>query len=460
MDIVFKRKIYDKLLKWKKEDKGSCALLIEGARRVGKSTIAEAFAKANYRSYILIDFRTASKDIKQNFVENVNPINLNRFFQRLSILTSVDLYPRESLIILDEIQRFPKARECIKDLVKDGRYDYIETGSLISIKENVDGITIPSEERKVKMYPLDFEEYLWARGRRPLAEAIKQAFHDKIPFDSSLHKEAKNLFKEYMIVGGMPQSVLAYLSSNESFAKADSAKRLILSLYRDDIKKADKRYRLKAGRLFEGIPGFLSRHDKEVVLDRIDGNATFYDYADAFYWLGDSMMTNNCYRCTDPSLALALNRKDSSVKCYMGDTGLLISAAFSAGVSNNEEVYKKLLKDQLSVNEGMLFENVIAQSVACSGNDLYFYAHRNEKTHQNDIEVDFLLTDGSLSTSKVVPIEVKSSRNYTTISYSRFFASFPKRIGEGYVVHPKQFKIEGGTTYLPCYMFFCLFEEQ
>ena len=457
MDIVLKRKIYDKLVKWKKEDNGSSALLIEGARRVGKSTIAEAFAKANYKSYILIDFRTASKDIKQNFIDNVNPTNINRFFQRLSILTSVELYPRESLIILDEIQRFPKARECIKDLVKDGRYDYLETGSLISIKENSEDITIPSEERKAKMYPLDFEEYLWARGRRTLAEAIKQAFHDKTPFDDSLHKEAKTLFKEYMIVGGMPQSILAYLSSNESFAKADSAKRLILSLYRDDIKKADKHYRLKVGRLFEGIPGFLSRHDKEVVLNKVDGNATFDDYADAFYWLGDSMITNNCYRCTDPSMALALNRKDSSVKCYMGDTGLLISMAFSAGISDSDEVYKKLLKDRLSVNEGMLFENAIAQSVACSGNDLYFYAHRNEKTHQNDIEVDFLITDGNLSSSKVIPIEVKSSRNYTTISYSRFSSCFPKRIGDGYIVHPNQFKVEGKTTYLPCYMFFCLF---
>ncbi len=458
MDIVFKRKIYDKLAAWKKEDNGTSALLIEGARRVGKSTIAEAFAKANYKSYIFIDFRTASRDIKQNFIDNVNPANLNRFFQRLSILTSVDLYPRESLIILDEIQRFPKARECIKDLVKDGRYDYIETGSLISIKENSDGITIPSEERKAKMYPLDFEEYLWARGKRTLAEAIKQAFHDKVPFDNALHKEAKTLFKEYMIVGGMPQSVLAYISSGESFAKADSVKRLILSLYRDDIQKADKRYRLKAGRLFEGMPGFLSRHEKAVVLDKIDGNATFDDYADAIYWLGDSMMVNNCFRCTDPSMALALNKKESSVRCYMGDTGLLMSMAFSSGVSNDEEVYKKLLNDQLGVNEGMFFENVIAQSLACSGNDLYFYAHRSEKIHQNDIEVDFLLTDGNLSSSKVIPIEVKSSRNYSTISYSRFSASFPKRIGEGYVVHPKQFKIEGKTTYLPCYMFFCLFE--
>ena len=457
MDIVFKRKIYDKLVEWKKEDNGSSALLIEGARRVGKSTIAEAFAKANYKSYILIDFRTASKDIKQNFIDNVNPGNLNRFFQRLSVLTAVDLHPRDSLIILDEIQRFPKARECTKDLVKDGRYDYIETGSLISIRENSEGITIPSEERKIKMYPLDFEEYLWARGRRSLAEAIKQAFADKIPFDDSLHKEAKTFFKEYMIVGGMPQSILAYLSSNESFAKADSAKRLILSLYRDDIKKADRRYRLKAGRLFEGIPGFLSRHDKTIVLDKVDTNATFDDYSDAIYWLGDSMMVNNCYRCTDPSMALPLGKKESSVKCYMGDTGLLMSMAFSAGISNSEDVYKKLLKDQLSVNEGMLFENVIAQSIACSGNDLYFYAHRDEKIHQNDIEVDFLLADGNLSSSKVIPIEVKSSRNYSTISYSRFSSSFPKRIGEGYVVHPKQFKIEGKTTYLPCYMFFCLF---
>ena len=460
MDIVFKRKIYDKLVEWKKEDNGNSALLIEGARRVGKSTIAEAFAKDNYKSYILIDFRTASKDIKQNFIDNVNPGNLNRFFQRLSILTSVDLYPRESLIIFDEIQRFPKARECIKDFVKDGRYDYIETGSLISIKENSDGITIPSEERKIKMYPLDFEEYLWARGKRPLAEAIKQAFLDKVPFDSALHKEAQTLFKEYMIVGGMPQSVCAYISSNESFAKADSAKRLILSLYRDDIKKADKRYRLKSGRLFEGLPGFLSRHEKTVVLDKIDGNATFEDYADAIYWLGDSMMVNNCFRCTDPSMAFSLNKKESSVKCYMGDTGLLMSMAFSSGVSKSEEVYRKLLDDRLSVNEGMFFENVIAQSVACSGNDLYFYAHRSEKTHQNDVEVDFLLTDGNLSSSKVIPIEVKSSKNYTTISYSRFSASFPKRIGDGYVVHPKQLKIEGKTTYLPCYMFFCLFEVQ
>lgn len=277
------------------------------------------------------------------------------------------------------------------------------------------------------MYPLDFEEHLWAQGKAPLAEIIKQSFMERIPLDDALDKEAKFLFKEYMIVGGMPQSVLAYLSSGHSFDKADQAKKLILSLCRGDIKKADSHYRLKVGRLFEGTPGLLFRHDKTVVLSKVDENRAFDAYADAIYWLGDSMTVNNCCRCSDPNIALALSQVDSSVKCYMGDTGLLMTMVFAPGGSE-EEIYKKLLRDRLTANQGMFFENVIAQTFACADKELYFYAHRSEKTHKNDAEVDFLVADGALSSNKVIPIEVKSSKNYSTISYARFAECFPGRV--------------------------------
>lgn len=274
----------------------------------------------------MIDFNKAPKNIKENF-DNLNQLDI--FFQNLSLEYNVRLYARETLIIFDEIQKFPKARESVKYLVADGRYDYIETGSLISIRENVQDITIPSEERKIKMYPLDFEEFADALGEELLLEYIRDCYRRKEPLEQKSHAKAMRIFREYMLVGGMPQSVVAYLENGRDFYASDVEKRDILELYRDDIKKVSKRYHSKVSALFENIPAYLSTHGKKVVLSKIDTNAVFSQYDDPLFWLEDSMICNVCYKCNDPNVGFALNKNDSAVKCYMGDTGLLVSLAFS-----------------------------------------------------------------------------------------------------------------------------------
>lgn len=448
----FYRKIYDKLVDWKNTSNGKNALLIEGARRIGKSTIAETFGKNNYKSYILIDFRVASKTIRDNFNENLLPNRMNDFFNIIKTEYGKELYFRDSLIIFDEVQVFPKAREAIKDLVKDGRYDYIETGSLISIKENVKDIVIPSEEKKIKMYPMDFEEFLMAEGESQLLSYIKDCVKNKKPLIDGFHKRASYCFKEYMLVGGMPQSVLSYLENNKNFSKADEAKREILGLYGDDIKKASKKYRLKISRLFDNIPGFLSKHEKKINLSEVGEKKQFLDYAEALYWLEDSMICNLCYKCNDPNIGFALTKDDSSLKCYMGDTGLLVSLAFSENEIVEKEIYKSIIHDKLSINKGMLFENVVAQILRSNGNDLYFYTHYSEQLHKNDIEIDFLLSNKSKTNLKVYPLEVKSSKNYTTTSYDAFKKRFGKNIEESLIVHPKQFIKENDSMRIPAYM--------
>lgn len=448
----FYRKIYDKLVDWKNTSNGKNALLIEGARRIGKSTIAETFGKNNYKSYILIDFRVASKTIRDNFNDNLLPNRMNDFFNIIKTEYGKELYFRDSLIIFDEVQVFPKAREAIKDLVKDGRYDYIETGSLISIKENVKDIVIPSEEKKIKMYPMDFEEFLMAEGESQLLSYIKDCVKSKKPLIDGFHKRASYCFKEYMLVGGMPQSVLSYLENNKNFSKADESKREILDLYGDDIKKASKKYRLKISRLFESIPGFLSKHEKKINISETGKNKRLSDYVDALYWLEDSMICNLCYKCNDPNIGFALTKDDSSLKCYMGDTGLLVSLAFSENEIVEKEIYKSIIHDKLSINKGMLFENVVAQILRSNGNDLYFYTHYSEQLHRNDIEIDFLLSNKSKTNLKVYPLEVKSSKNYTTTSYDAFKKRFGKNIEESLIVHPKQFIKENDSMRIPAYI--------
>ena len=450
--MEFYRKIYEKLLAWKARSNGKTALLIEGARRVGKSTIVERFGKEQYKSYILIDFRVAPKAIKDNFYENLHPHRMNDFFNIIKTEYGKELFERNSLIIFDEVQRFPKAREAIKDLVKDGRYDYIETGSLISIKENVKDIVIPSEERSVSMYPMDFEEFLMAEGETALLAYIKECAREKRPLIDAFHKKATYCFKEYMLVGGMPQSVLAYLENNKDFNQADEAKRGILDLYRDDIGKASKRYRLKISRVYENIPGFLSKHDKKIVLSNIDEKKIFSDYADPLFWLEESMICNLCYGCNDPNVGFSLTKDDSSVKCYMGDTGLLVSLAFSENEIVEKEIYKSILHDRLSINKGMIFENIVAQMLRAKGNELFFYAHYSPQAHKNDIEIDFLLSNKSKTDLKVYPVEVKSSKNYTASSYDSFKKRFGKRIEGSYIVHPKQFECEGSSIKMPPYL--------
>lgn len=451
---IFRRKIYDKLVDWKKKTAGSKALLVEGARRIGKSTIVEEFAKREYKSYIIIDFNKASLTVKNAFNEYLN--DLDTFFLILSSEYGVKLYKRESLIIFDEIQRYPKARESVKYLVADGRYDYIETGSLISIKENVDGITIPSEERAINMYPMDFEEFAWSMGEEPLIEYIKKCFVERKPLEQGLHSKAMLLFRQYMIVGGMPQSVFAYIDNDRDFEKADIEKRDILNLYRNDIMRIEADYRSSVLSIYDQIPSFLSKSERRVVMSRIEKGASFPKYHNTFFWLAESMISNQCFNCLDPNIGLSLNEDRTYVKCYMGDTGLLLSHTFDENEISDGELYKEILLGKLSVNEGMFYENMIAQMFVAAGHKLFFYVRYNEEKHRNDIEIDFIITNKSKLKYKIFPIEVKSKNKYSTVSLERFNEIFHSRIGESYVIHPKNLSIKGNTFYIPAYMAFCL----
>lgn len=448
--MEIKRKIYDKILDWKQSCKGSKALLIEGARRIGKSTVAEEIGKKEYKSYVLIDFNKASSKILENF-NNLNQLDI--FFQTISLEYNVKLYPRESLIIFDEIQKFPLARQAIKYLVADGRYDFIETGSLISIKENVEDITLPSEERRIKMYPVDFEEFMIYMKEEILLDYIKDCYQKKQALEDRFHRKAMHLFKEYMLVGGMPQAIVAFAKNGRDFAAADIEKRDILGLYRDDIKKAAKRYNSKVSALFENIPAYLSTHEKKVVLSELEEDARFDRYDEPLFWLDDSMICNLCYKCNDPNVGFALNKNDSAVKCYMGDTGLLVSLAFNENEIMEEQLYKQIMNDRLSLNEGMLYENAIAQMIVAAGRKLYFYIRYSEEKHRNDIEIDFLLSNESKTNFRVFPVEVKSSKNYSTTSLGRFKDVFGKKIATQFIVHPKNLAVDDNILKIPPYMF-------
>ncbi len=452
--MIFKRKIYEKLLDWKKTARGEKALLVEGARRIGKSTIVEEFAKNEYKSYILIDFNDASNVVFDAFDKYLG--DLDTFFMIISTEYGKQLYPGESLVIFDEVQRFPKARQSIKKLVKDGRYDYIETGSLISIQENVKDITIPSEERAIKMYPLDFEEFCWAFGEDMLVAYIKKRFEELKPLEDDFHHKAMLLFKQYMLIGGMPKSVSAYLENNRSFVAADAEKRDILTLYKNDIGKADVKYRSRISSIFEQIPAFLSLHEKRVRLSNVESNANYPMYQDTFFWLGNSMMTNECFNCNDPNVGLSLNEDRTFIKCYMGDTGLLVSHAFTETEIAEGELYKQIIHDNLSINEGMLFENAIAQCLVANGYKLFFYTHYSEEKHRNDIEIDFLISNGSITKPKIYPIEVKSGKRYKTESLEKFVSLYRRRIGKAYIIHPKNLSVKGDVICIPSYMTMCL----
>lgn len=452
--MLFKRKIYSKFLTWKEESQGKKALLIEGARRIGKSTVVEEFAKNEYKSYILIDFARASDDVKEYFHLHLN--DLDTFYMLLSVHYGVQLYPRESIIIFDEVQLFPKAREAIKYLVADGRYDFMETGSLISIKENVKDIVIPSEERHIKMYPLDFEEFCWALEEKPLIQYIHTCFEKKEPLERSLHNKAMLLFKQYMLVGGMPMSIVAFLEGRKDFGKADLEKRDILELYRNDIMKIKAQYRSKVLSIFDQIPGLLSRHEKRVVFNRIVEGSSADQYEETFFWLSDSMVANECRRANDPNVGLSLTESDTYIKCYMGDTGLLVSHAFDENELLEDEVYKQILAGKLGLNEGMLYENVIAQMLAANGHRLFFYTHYSAEKKRNDIEIDFIISNNSKTKYRMFPIEVKSSSNYSVTSLNKFKEKYKSRIGCCYIIHPRNLIMKDDILCIPPYMTICL----
>lgn len=453
--MIFKRKIDDALLEWKTTTKGQKALLIEGARRIGKSTAVEKFGANNYKSYILIDFGNVRSSIKKLFYDSLD--DLDTFFMILSSEYNTHLYERESLIIFDEVQLFPRAREAIKYLVKDGRYDYIETGSLISIKENTKGILIPSEERSICMRPMDFEEFAWALGEEMTIEYIKKCFDEKAPLHDALHKKATLLFQEYILVGGMPKAVAAFIEGKKQFLECDKEKRDILKTYRNDILKLDSNYKSKVLSIFDQIPGFLSTHEKRVKISSINPKDKSINYEETFFWLADSMICNECFMCTDPNVGLSLYENRTFIKCYMGDTGLLVSHTFDENEKNDLNVYASILNDKMSINKGMLFENVVAQMLVANGNKLYFYTHYSEEKHRNDIEVDFLLSSGNKAENKIIPIEVKSNKKYKTDSLDEFIIKFKKRIDKAYIIHPKNLHIrDNGVICIPAYMTFCL----
>ncbi len=442
---MLKRKIYDELIAWKNNSNGSTALMIDGARRVGKSFIAEEFAKAEYKSHILIDFGNAPKDILDLFINDSADIDL--FFAKLAAFYSTSLYRRESLIIFDEVQQFPRARQLIKYLVADGRFDYLETGSLIRLKKNVQDIIIPSEEEHIEMFPLDFEEFLWAMGDEATYPLIKRCFETKKPLGSALHRKIMNDFRQYILVGGMPQSVLAYMNGKD-FEASDTAKRRILKLYRDDIAKFAAGYEDKVYALFDGIPGQLSKKEKKYKLSSLGKQVRFRNYEDSFIWLDEAMIVNACFNATDPHVGLALSADNSTQKCYMADTGLLVSLTFQDKKYMDNELYRAILFDKLNINEGMLVENIVAQMLRINRSRLYFYSRSDNLHRENNMEIDFLITEGK----KVAPVEVKSSDYRSHSSLDKFRKHFSSVSGNSYILYTKDVMIKDGIIHLPLYM--------
>ena len=429
-------------------------MLIDGARRVGKSYIVEEFAKQHYRSYILIDFNQVGLEITDLFDMNLR--DLDSFFMYLSAAFNVKLYKRESLIIFDEVQLYPRARAAIKYLVADGRYDYIETGSLMSIKKNVKNIVIPSEERHVKMYPMDFEEFLWAKGEDLIIPIIRNCFEEKIPLGQALHRKIMTLFREYVIIGGMPQVVKEYIESGD-FETADLVKRDILTLYREDIQKYASGYEKKVESIFDEIPAQLSKHEKKFTLSSLGKGSRFRDYENSFLWLQDSMIANVCFNSTEPNIGLKLNRDNSSYKVYMGDTGLLISHAFDENGIVSEEIYKKLLFGKLEVNEGMIFENIVSQMLVANGHNLYFYSNSSRTDKDSRMEIDFLVAKSKITNRhNISPIEVKSGKNYTLSSLNKFRKKYSEQTNEAFVLHTADLYIKDEITFLPVYMAICM----
>ncbi len=442
---MLKRKIYDKLLNWKHQSNGSTALLIDGARRVGKSYIVKKFAENEYKSYIIIDFGIASLDILNLFIYDSS--NLDLFFAKLSSYYSTPLYKRESIIIFDEVQQFPRARQLIKYLVSDGRYDYIETGSLIRLKKNVEDIIIPSEEEHLEMFPFDFEEFLWALGDTTTVPLIKTCYENKVPVGEVLHRKIMNDFRQYVLVGGMPQSINAYLM-NKNFEDSDIIKRRILQLYRDDVSKFAKGYEHKVFSIFDNIPSQLSKKEKKFNISSINKNARLRNYEDSFIWLNEAMIVNCCFNATDPNVGLAISTDHTTQKCYMADTGLLVTQTFLDTSFTDNELYKAILFDKLNLNEGMIMENVVAQMLRCNGHKLYFYSRCDKINRENHMEIDFLITKNK----KISPIEVKSS-NYTThSSLDKFRYKFSSKIGTAYILYSKDLKVKDNIIHLPFYM--------
>lgn len=442
---LLKRKIYDDLLVWKTRSKGATALMIDGARRVGKSFLCEYFAQNEYKSHIIIDFGNAPKDILDLFDNDSSDLDL--FFAKLSAFYSKILYERKSIIIFDEVQQFPRARQLIKYLVADGRYDFIETGSLIRLKKNVQDIIIPSEEEHIEMFPLDFEEFLWALGDNATVPFLKQCFDIKIALGQTLHRKIMNDFRQYILVGGMPQAVLEYVKM-KSFEAVDVVKRRILELYREDVSKFAEGYEDKVFAIFDGIPGQLSKKEKRYRLSSISKQARFRSYEDSFVWLNEAMVVNTCYNATDPNIGLALSADHATQKCYMADTGLLVTHAFINSPYIENDLYKEILFDKLSINEGMIMENVVAQMLRRNGHKPYFYSRNDKENRENHMEIDFLISEKK----KIAAIEVKSGSYKFHSSLDKFKKKFSSKLSNSYILYTKDVMMKDGIIHLPIYM--------
>lgn len=438
---MFKRKIYDKLLQWKKEWEGRTAVLIEGARRVGKSTVAEAFGRNEYDSYILIDFSIASQTVKELFYDLCD---LNFFFLQLQLHYRTDLIVRKSLIIFDEVQLFPLARQAIKALVKDGRYDYIETGSLISIRKNVQDILIPSEERKISMYPMDYEEFLWALGDHTTFPLLKSFFEKRRPLGEQMNRKLMRDFRLYMLVGGMPQAVDEYLRTN-NFRMVDQTKRDILSLYEDDFRKIDPTGKISM--LFDSIPAELNKNASRYQVSSVLEGERAGTVLERISQMVDSKTVLAAYHANDPNAGMANHKDLEKFKLFLADTGLFTTLIFKDKDFTENVIYEKLLSDKLSVNLGYLYENVVAQMLAAKGDELFYYTFPNEASRKN-YEIDFLLS----RKNKICPIEIKSSGYRTHASLDQFSSRYSSRILEKYLVYTKDFQKDQDVLMLPVYM--------
>ena len=445
-----RRKIYDILLNWKRTSAGKSAIMIDGARRVGKSYIAEKFAKAEYAAYLIIDFAAASRKVKGYFEDYLD--DLDTLFMYLCTAYRTTLIPGNSVIIFDEVQRFPRAREAIKYLVKDGRFHYIETGSLISIRKNVKNIVIPSEEYHVKMFPMDFEEFAWATGNDAMLPLIERRFNERLPLGTDTHRQIMDVFRQYLVVGGMPQVVETFIKTRD-LNKVEFEKRNILSLYRADIQKFAGAFREKVASIFGEIPAQLSKHEKKFSVAALKEKARVRDYDGAFEWLKGAMTVNLCYGASEPNVGLRLNMDRTTFKCYLGDTGLLVSLAFDENELAAADIHNRILNDDIEINEGMIVENVVAQMLRAAGHKLYFYSKSDRMDASNRMEIDFLVSKSrTMPQHNVSPIEVKSGRKYSTVSLDKYRAKYAAFLDTPFVLHKKDVMVKDGVVYLPLYM--------
>ena len=440
MDYIFQRKIYQQMRDWKEHSQGKSALLIEGARRVGKSTIVEQFAKQEYKSYIIIDFNKASQKIKSLFDDLMD---LDYVFLYLQNAYRTTLHQRESVIVFDEVQQCPKARQAIKYLVQDGRYDYMETGSLISIHQNTDDITIPSEEDRIDMYPMDYEEFCWAMGDTATIPLLKQLLEKKVSLGPDMNRQHMRSLRLYMLVGGMPQAVSEYLGT-KNLRSVDSVKRKIIKLYIDDFRKIDKTG--KIGKLFASIPSMLARGFSRFYPTSVIKGVKTEKKEDYLIALEESKTVNFAFHVTDPQVGLPLNEDRSRFKLYVGDTGLMVTLAFWDKAFTENILYDKLLADRLPANLGYVYENLVAQMLRSAGNQLYYYTWPKDEKH--NYEVDFILSRGA----KICPLEIKSGSYNSHASLDAFCKKFPSRIGDRCMVYTKELRKDGATLLVPVYM--------